>query len=88
MIVRVILSIYYKLSTDAGLNWEMDTRLTNSAGDSYGQFVTTSLSMAHVIWFDYRDGNPRYIISVTQPEILYQLSSPHLLQMFMVIKLI
>lgn len=51
---------YYKLSTDAGVNWGVDTRLTNSNSDFYGfrgPFVSTSLSMVHVIWNDFRDGN-------------------------------
>ncbi len=49
--------IYYKRSTDAGVNWEIDTRLTNFIGFSEYPSVTTSGSTVHVVWEDTRDGN-------------------------------
>ena len=47
--------IYYKRSTDAGVNWGADTRLTNSAY-SYDPCITISGSVVHVVWQEKRDG--------------------------------
>ena len=49
--------IYYKRSTDGGLNWGFDTRLTNNAGLSQFPSVAVSGSSVHVVWQDARDGN-------------------------------
>jgi hypothetical protein len=49
--------IYYKHSTDAGLNWGADTRLTNSSGESYLPSVNVSGPNVHVVWYDDCDGN-------------------------------
>ena len=49
--------IYYKRSTDAGVNWETDTRLTNSIGSSYFSSTAVYGSNVHVVWRDNRDGN-------------------------------
>jgi hypothetical protein len=49
--------IYYKRSTDAGLSWGTDTRLTNSTGTSTRPSVTVSGSVIHIVWEDTRDGN-------------------------------
>ncbi len=49
--------IYFKRSTDSGANWETDTRLTNSIGNSYYPSVTVSGSALHLVWSDNRDGN-------------------------------
>ncbi len=49
--------IYYKRSTDGGISWETDTRLTNNPGDSHAPSSTVSGSMVHVVWQDNRDGN-------------------------------
>jgi hypothetical protein len=49
--------IYYKRSTDAGISWGTDTRLTNSTGESYFSFVAVSGSVVHVVWGDNHDGN-------------------------------
>ena len=49
--------IYYKRSTDAGLNWEPDTRLTNSSADSYLPSVYVSGLNVHIVWYDARDWN-------------------------------
>jgi hypothetical protein len=49
--------IYYKRSTDAGVTWEADTRLTNNSAPSWIPSVAVSGSIVHVVWFDARDGN-------------------------------
>jgi len=48
---------YYKRSTDGGLTWEPDTRLTNDPGYSGFPCVAVSGSVVHVLWEDNRDGN-------------------------------
>lgn len=49
--------IYYKRSTDQGITWEPDVRLTYDSGVSFGPCAVAKDSMVHVIWQDYRDGN-------------------------------
>jgi hypothetical protein len=49
--------IYYKHSTDGGISWGADTRLTNNSADSQFPSVSVSDSVVHVVWYDYRDGN-------------------------------
>ncbi|MEO8666552.1 MAG: exo-alpha-sialidase [Ignavibacteria bacterium] len=49
--------IYYKRSTNAGVTWEGDTRLTNNHAFSFYAFVSVSGSAVHVVWYDNRDGN-------------------------------
>jgi hypothetical protein len=49
--------IYYKRSTDAGVNWGTDTRLTSNSSDSRYPSVAVSGSVIHVVWYDNRDGN-------------------------------
>jgi hypothetical protein len=49
--------IYYKRSTDAGLSWSPDMRLTNNSAFSWFPFVAVSGSVAQVLWCDDRDGN-------------------------------
>jgi hypothetical protein len=49
--------IYHKRSTDGGLTWSADTRLTDNAADSYNPSVTVSGSTVHFVWYDNRDGN-------------------------------
>jgi hypothetical protein len=49
--------IYYKRSTDGGVSWGADTRLTNAAGYSLGPSVAVSGAVVHVVWQDTRDGN-------------------------------
>lgn len=49
--------IYYKRSTDGGVSWGADTRLTNNSGQSWYPSVSISGSSVHVVWYDGRDGN-------------------------------
>ena len=49
--------VYYKRSTDGGLNWGADTRITNAAGTSGRPSVSVSGQAVHVVWYDDRDGN-------------------------------
>jgi len=51
------IEIYYKRSTDGGLTWGPDTRLTNSPGDSYRPSLAVSGGNLHCVWYDSRDGN-------------------------------
>jgi len=49
--------IYYKRSTDGGVSWGTDKRLTNNIADAYTPSVAVSGSVVHVVWSDLRDGN-------------------------------
>ncbi len=49
--------IYYKRSTDAGINWGADTRLTNNTAESRHPSITVSAQTVHLVWHDNRDGN-------------------------------
>ncbi len=48
--------IYYKNSTDAGLSWSTDTRLTNDASDSWYPSVALNGQSVNVVWCDNRTG--------------------------------
>src|SRR5262249_52695490 len=50
--------IYYKRSTDRGTTWEPDVRLTRSDGISQFPSLAVAGSTVHVVWSEYRDGNP------------------------------
>ncbi len=49
--------IYYKRSTDAGVSWDGDTRLTNNPANSWSPSISISAPIVHVVWHDDRDGN-------------------------------
>ncbi len=50
-------NIYYRRSTDAGVTWERDMRISdNGAARSEQPSVAVSDSAAHVLWMDTRDG--------------------------------
>jgi hypothetical protein len=49
--------VYYKRSTNNGVNWENDKRLTYDPSDSPNPFITASGSNVHIVWEDFRDGN-------------------------------
>src|SRR3970040_1297733 len=46
--------IYYKRSTDGGVSWGSDTRLTNNTANSFLPSVAVSGSVVHVVWYDNR----------------------------------
>ena len=48
--------IYYKRSSDSGMNWGADKRLTNNTGNSNNPSVAVSDSVVHIVWYDHRDG--------------------------------
>lgn len=48
--------MYYKRSTDGGLGWASDTRLTTGSSYSYLPSVSVSGSTVNVVWEDIRDG--------------------------------
>ncbi len=49
--------IYYKRSTDSGISWGTDTRLTNNSSASQWTSVKASGTNVHILWYDLRDGN-------------------------------
>jgi len=49
--------IYHKRSTDGGLIWEADTRLTNDTASSGNPSLAVSGSYVHTVWDDTRGGN-------------------------------
>jgi hypothetical protein len=51
------IEIYYKRSSDGGVSWGVDTRLTNNIALSSNPTIATSGSLVHIVWFDSRDGN-------------------------------
>lgn len=51
------LEIYYKRSTDGGLTWGADTRLSNDPGVSQHPSLSVSGSNVHVVWYDDRNIN-------------------------------
>ena len=51
--------VYYKRSTDGGVTWDADTRLTTDIADSQEPSVVASEAAVHVVWCDYRDGHPQ-----------------------------
>jgi len=50
--------VYYKRSTDGGLNWGADMQLSNGS-PAWGPSVFVSGLNVHVVWPDYRDGNEK-----------------------------
>jgi hypothetical protein len=49
--------MYYKRSSDGGITWGTDTRLTTDAAQSFSPSIAASGSAAHIAWFDRRNGN-------------------------------
>ncbi len=49
--------IYYKCSTDGGITWGADTRLTNNNSYSYTPSIAVSGTFVHAVWFDFRENN-------------------------------
>jgi hypothetical protein len=48
--------IYYKRSTDGGVNWTADQRLTNDPGESEHPKIVVQGNNLHVVWRDNRTG--------------------------------
>ena len=49
--------VYYKRSSDRGLNWGSDIRLTYNSGQSWNPCVACQGQVVHVVWSDTRSGN-------------------------------
>lgn len=49
--------IYYKNSTDGGLTWSEDRRLTDAPEHSRTPVMAASDSAVYLSWYDFRDGN-------------------------------
>jgi hypothetical protein len=49
--------IYCKRSLDFGSSWSSDTRLTYDPGSSLFSSISLRDTMAHMVWWDDRDGN-------------------------------
>jgi hypothetical protein len=49
--------IYFKYSTNNGINWSSDTRITNNTANSDFAYLCASGSNVHLLWIDNRDGN-------------------------------
>jgi len=49
--------IYYGLSTNEGLTWQPNIRLTYNQYDSYRPSIAAQDTMLHIIWNDNRDGD-------------------------------
>ncbi|TSA28304.1 MAG: T9SS C-terminal target domain-containing protein [Bacteroidetes bacterium] len=49
--------VYYKRSTDGGITWDADTRLTNASASSEYPTIAALGTMVHVTWGDKRDMN-------------------------------
>lgn len=60
--------IYFKRSTDNGLTWQSDTRLTNVVSWSEYPSIAVSGSNIHIVWMDDRDES-------FYPEIYYKHST-------------
>mgnify|MGYP002348093208 CR=1 FL=1 len=49
--------IYFKKSSDGGINWSSDIRLTSNAGNSAYPSISISGNVIFIVWQDNRDGN-------------------------------
>lgn len=49
--------VYYLVSTNRGVTWSQDTRLTNASGPSLYCFIAVSDTTLHLVWTDSRDLN-------------------------------
>jgi hypothetical protein len=49
--------IYYKHSTDNGVNWEKDVRMTETLYKEFFPSIAVSGSNVHIVWFDLYQGN-------------------------------
>lgn len=49
--------IYYRRSTNSGVNWEFEVRLTNNSAQSWNPHLTSEGNMVYVVFNDDRTGN-------------------------------
>ena len=49
--------VYYKRSTDGGISWSADERLTSNPSDPGIPSLAVSGNNIHIVWHDIRDGN-------------------------------
>jgi hypothetical protein len=56
--------IYYKRSTDGGITWLADTRLTNQLDWSGRASLVVADTMVHVVWTDERDNSGTFFYEV------------------------
>jgi hypothetical protein len=49
--------IYYNRSTDSGMTWGLDTRLSHGLNQSVQPSIASMGAAVHVVWTDCRDGN-------------------------------
>ncbi len=49
--------IFYKRSTDGGLNWEQDTRITFDEARSVAPSISLSGPVVHIVWYEKHDDN-------------------------------
>lgn len=49
--------IYYKSSSNQGLFWNQDNRLTNNSGSSMNPSISSLNTSCHIMWADNRDSN-------------------------------
>lgn len=47
--------LFYRMSTDRGLNWGQEERLTYAPRNSYGPCLSRSTDLLHLVWWDDRD---------------------------------
>lgn len=52
----ILAEIYYKRSTDNGITWEPDLRLTNDSLRSWWPTIAVGDSAVHIVWTDDRPG--------------------------------
>ncbi len=55
--LRYSWNIFYKHSTDGGVSWQPDQRLTSYPATSGPPAVAASGASVHVVWYDMRTGN-------------------------------
>ncbi|UCE72887.1 MAG: exo-alpha-sialidase, partial [Methanomassiliicoccales archaeon] len=51
------IELFLKSSSDRGITWSEDIRLTYAPGDSLQPDILINKSAVHIVWSDYRDGN-------------------------------
>lgn len=47
--------LFYRMSTDRGVSWGSEIRLTYAPRNSYGPSLSCDSNFLHLVWYDYRD---------------------------------